>query len=275
MEHAAVLPTARHPRARGLDCLQIDLRGPNADLHSGHYGGVAPNAPVALAQLIASMKAPDGGVLVEGFYDRVRPLTERDRADIALAAPDEADLRARLGLRELVGEPGFTAAERVAARPTLDVNGIWGGFQGEGSKTVIPGRARAKITCRLVPEQDPARVEAALRAHVAAHTPPGTVARVSSLEGGARPYEVPADHPGNRAVATTLTELYGRPPVYLRNGGTLPVTGLFLDELGAYTVALGFGLPDQRVHAPNEFQRLASFERAQVAHGLFLEKCAT
>jgi acetylornithine deacetylase/succinyl-diaminopimelate desuccinylase-like protein len=260
---------------RGLTFVQIDVRGANTDLHSGHYGGTAPNAPMALAQILASMKAPDGRVLVEGFYDDVRPLTDRLRTEVAEAADDEARVRERIGLVDLIGEPGFTPGERVAVRPTLEVNGMWGGFQGEGSKTVIPCEAHAKITCRLVPDQDPDHVAALLQAHVAAHTPPGVTATVQLSRGGARPYEVPSDHPGNRAIAAVLTELYGRPPVYIRNGGTLPVTGLFLNTLGAYTVALCFGLPDQRVHAPNEFHRLSSFRRAQRAHALFLEKLAT
>jgi acetylornithine deacetylase/succinyl-diaminopimelate desuccinylase-like protein len=229
---------------------------------------------MALAQILASMKAPDGRVLVAGFYDDVRPLGEADRHEIALAADADEVVRDRLGLPELAGEPGFTPAERVAARPTLEVNGIWGGFQGAGSKTVIPNEAHAKITCRLVADQDPDRVVDAVEAHVAANTPPAVTARVVRVRDAARPYHVPADHPGNRAVAAVLEELYGRTPVYIRNGGTLPVTTLFLDALGAYTVALCFGLPDQRVHAPNEFQRLSSFERAQRAHALFLEKLA-
>src|SRR5262249_5469953 len=180
----------------------------------------------------------------------------------------------RRGRGARAGGSGFAPAGGIAARPTLEVNGMWGGFQGEGSKTVIPAEAHAKITCRLVAHQDSEKVADALVRHVEANTPPCVTATVQRSRGGSVPYHVPADHPGNRAITSVLTELYGKRPVYVRNGGTLPVTGLFRDVLGVYTVALSFGLPDQRVHAPNEFHRLASFRRAQRAMALFLHRLA-
>jgi acetylornithine deacetylase/succinyl-diaminopimelate desuccinylase-like protein len=166
-------------------------------------------------------------------------------------------------VRDLVGEEGFTPAERSSARPTLDVNGIWGGFQGAGVKTVIPSEAHAKITCRLVPDQRPDRIVEALQAYVTAHTPWGVDVSVEPLAGSALPYLMPRDFWANRAAAATLADLYGVPPYYRRLGSTLPLAGTLLDLLDTYTVTLGFSLDDERFHAPDEFFRLSSFRGAQ------------
>jgi acetylornithine deacetylase/succinyl-diaminopimelate desuccinylase-like protein len=257
---------------RGLAGLQLDLHGARTDLHSGMYGGTVQNPLHALVQLLASMRGPDGRILVEGFYDDVVPLSEEDRRQLAAVPFDEAAYRAALGVRELFGEAGYTPLERVWARPTLELNGMWGGFQGEGNKTVLPNEAHAKITCRLVANQDPERITALLRAHVASHTPPGVEVTVRSQSGGARPYRMPADHPGNRAASAVLAELYGRPPLYVRTGGTIPVTELFRRELGIDTVSFGFGMDDEHFHAPDEFLRLASFTRGQRAYCRLLEE---
>ncbi len=172
------------------------------------------------------------------------------------------------------GEPGYSTLERQWARPTLEVNGIWGGFQEEGTKTVIPSTAHAKITCRLVANQDPHRVVELLASHVETNAPPGVVARLRSSDFAAKPYRIPDDHPGNREAHAVLEEMYGKPPYYVRMGGSIPVCGIFLEVLGAHTVVFGFGLNDERFHAPNEFFRLESFARGQRAYGVLLQRLA-
>jgi acetylornithine deacetylase/succinyl-diaminopimelate desuccinylase-like protein len=260
---------------RGLCALQIGVYGPASDLHSGVYGGAVQNPIHALVQVLASMRSPDGRILVEGFYDDVVPLSEADRALIAQVPFDEAAYKAQIGVEELFGEPGYSTYERLWARPTLEINGIWGGFQGEGIKTVLPREAHAKITCRLAANQDPDRVAEAIIAHVEKHRARGAKTVARRLPGSAKPYLMPVDHPGNRAAHAVLEELYGKPPLYVRTGATLPVSAMFLDILGAYTVSFGFGLEDEQFHAPNEFFRLASFERGQRAYCMLLERLGT
>jgi acetylornithine deacetylase/succinyl-diaminopimelate desuccinylase-like protein len=257
---------------RGLAGLQLDVRGASTDLHSGLYGGTVQNAIHALIQLIASMRGPDGRILVEGFYDDVLPLSPEDRARIAAIPFDEQAYKNLIGVHELFGEPGYSPLERVWARPTLEVNGMWGGFQGAGSKTVLPNEAHAKITCRLVANQDPDKIIGLLTAHVAQHTPPGVTVNVTPGAGRARPYLLPAEHPANQAVRDVIRELYGKEPYYVRSGGTIPVTELFQSILGIATIGFGFGLDDEGFHAPNEFMRLANFERGQEGYCLLLNR---
>ena len=257
---------------KGACALQFDVQGAHGDLHSGMYGGVVQNPIHALVQLLDSMRGEDGTILVEGFYDDVVPLSDDDRRRIAEVPFDEAAYKAELGVDELWGESGYTPRERAWGRPTLEINGIWGGFQGEGVKTVLPNQAHAKITCRLVANQDPAKIVELIRAHVETHTPPGVRVAVQRLPFTGYPYLIPADHPGNQAAHAVLEELYGRPPYYVRTGGSIPVCSLFLRELGAYTVGFGFGLPDEQLHAPNEFWRLASFRRGQQAYCTLLQR---
>ena len=256
---------------RGLCALQIDLFGPKRDLHSGQYGGAVQNPIHALVRLLDSMHSPEGNILVEGFCDAVVPLTDEQRAELAAAPFDEKAYREDLGVEGLFGEPGYSPRERTWARPTLEVNGIWGGFQGKGTKTVLPCEAHAKITCRLVPDQDPSEIVNLIAAHVGKNTPVGVKATVLNLGAGSKPYLIPADHPGNRAAAEVLTALYGKTPYHVRMGGSIAACGLFLDALNAYTVIYAFGLKDERVHAPNEFFRLSSFRKAQKAYGMLLE----
>ena len=258
---------------RGSTALQIDVRGASSDLHSGQYGGAVANPIHALVYILDSMRSPEGKVLVEGFYDDV-VFDEEDRRQIAAVPFDEAAFKRRLGVEALYGEPGYTTRERIWARPTLEVNGIWGGYHGEGTKTVLPNEAHAKITCRLVPHQDPEKIVQLLEAHARRHAPPGVRLSFVRPGGGARPYLMPADHPANRAVGEVLTALYGREPYVARSGGTLPIAELFLRELGAYLVSFAFGLDDEGFHAPNEFFRLASFERAQLGYCRVLRKLA-
>lgn len=247
--------------SRGLCGIQIEVQGPRQDLHSGGAGGAVNNPLIALAQIIASMKDRDGKILVDGFYDDVLELTEAEREAFAKVPFDEDEYKERSGVPELFGEPGFTVAERLWARPTLDVVGMWGGFQGEGIKTIIPARAACKITCRLVPHQEPDKIVELLKKHVKKCAPPGVRVIVTAFPGNSRPYVIPQDHPVIPVMSKVLKGLYGREPVTVRLGGTLPVARTFLDILGIYLVFFATSSPDENVHGPNEFFRLEEFER--------------
>lgn len=260
--------------SKGLCALQIDVKGAKTDLHSGGHGGAVQNPIHALVRLLDSMRSPEGKILVEGFYDPVIDLNDEDRALIAAVPFNEAQYKEKLGIPDVFGEPGYSTVERRWARPTLELNGIWGGFQGDGVKTVLPNEAHAKITCRLVADQDPVHVVDLIKAHVEKHAPAGVTFTVTRLPGMAKPYLMPNDHPGNRAAHTVLEELYGKAPYYTRTGGTIPVCELFLTNLGAYTVGFAFGLGDENVHAPDEFFRLSSWEKAQKAYCMLFEQIA-
>lgn len=259
---------------RGLCGVQIDVRAAKLDLHSGIYGGVVMNPIHALVMLLASMRAPDGVITVDGFYDAVRSLSDLERQRIAAVPFDVAALKAELQIPATFGEAGYTPLEASWVRPTLEINGIWGGFQGEGIKTVLPGEAHAKLTCRLVADQDPATIIDLLQDHVARHTPPGVTISVTPLPSVAYPYRVPEDEPGTRAARAVLRELYGREPYEVWSGGSIPVCSLFLQHLGVYTASFAFGLNDERQHSPDEFFRLASFRKGQSAYGKLLERLA-
>lgn len=257
---------------RGLCALQVDVTGPNRDVHSGMYGGGIQNPIHALIRIIDSLHAPDGHVLVDGFYDRVRPLSDAERASMAMIPFDEAKYKAALDVEALYGEAGFTNYERVTSRPTLEINGIYGGFQGAGTKTVIPSTAHAKITCRLVADQNPAEIAQLVKAQIERNTPPGVRVRVSVGENGAMPYLAPIEHPGHQAARDVLVEMYGKEPFYVRSGGSVPVCTLFLQSLGVYTVSFGFAMSDELQHSPNEFWRLPHFEKGQSAYCKFLHR---
>ncbi len=246
---------------RGLMYAQIDVVGSTVDLHSGGFGGVVENPANALARIIAGLKGPDGRVLIPGFYDDVIALTEADRAAFAALPFDEAAHAATIGVPSLVGEVGYEVLERRGGRPTLDVNGIWGGFQGDGAKTIIPARAHAKISCRLVPDQDPDRIFEAFRAYVEAIAPPGVTTTVTSL-GGGRASLTPIDHPATQAAARALEATFGRAPVFIREGGSIPVTASFESVLGLPVVLLGFVQPNDNAHAPDEWMDLRNYESA-------------
>ena len=244
---------------RGLMYAQIDVIGTAVDLHSGSYGGAVQNPANALAQIIAALKGPDGRIRIPGFYDDVLGLTEAERAAVAALPFDEEAYRTHLGLPALVGEVGFSTLERRGARPTLDVNGIWGGFQGEGAKTIIPAHAHAKVSSRLVANQDSQRVLEQFRAYVEEIAPPGVVVTVTDL-GGGEPSLTPIDHPATQAAARALAATFGRDPVYIREGGSIPVCASFERILGLPVVLLGFDPPDQQAHAPNEWMDVTNYE---------------
>ena len=244
---------------RGMMYAQIDVVGTAVDLHSGGYGGTVENPANALAQIIAGLKGPDGRIRVRGFYDDVAPLSEADRVALAALPFDEAAFQTNLGVPALVGEVGYTTLERRGVRPTLDVNGLWGGFEGAGSKTIIPAHAHAKVSCRLVADQDPDRIFEAFRAYVEEIAPPGVTTSVEYL-GGCHPSLTPLDHPATRAAARALEATFGQAPVYVRDGGSIPVCASFGSILGLPVVLLGFAPPDGHAHAPNEWMDLRNYE---------------
>ncbi len=257
---------------KGLVKAEIVVRGPRSDQHSGLHGGGIANPAMALAHLLASMKSADGLVTVDGFYDDVVGLTEADRAAIARIPYDEASYLAETGAPAVFGEPGYTTRERLWARPTLDVNGLTSGWQGIGSKTVHPAEARAKITCRLVAAQNPAKILAALEAHVQAHCPAGVTAELEPGSGGAGPFLVPSGHNATGIAAQVLEEVYGKAPYRTRLGGSIPVMTTLLEVLGVHAVMFGFSHDDENLHAPNEFFRLEAFRLGQAAYVRLLQR---
>ncbi len=260
--------------SKGMVGLQLDVRGARSDLHSGLHGGLAPNPLNALASLLASMWTPAGQVTVAGFYNGVHTLTESERAEIATVPFNEVSYRQSLGIEALVGEPGYGPLERNWARPTLDVNGLWGGFQGEGVKAVIASEAHAKITCRLVPNQDPAQVIAALQQHVRMHCPPGVTVTMHAIIGSSPAYTIASDHPALLVARDALRASYGRDPLMIRLGGTLPVTEFFQTDFGVDTVCLAWEMPDENLHSPNEFLRLENFDRGLRVYADLLSRLA-
>ncbi len=245
--------------SRGLVGLNFTVTGAAKDLHSGRHGGGIANPLHALARLVASLHDEDGRVAVEGFYSQVEELSPQERQAIQAIPFDEEQYLADVGAPALVGEPGYTLLERHWIRPTLDVNGLWGGYQGAGGKTVIPHAAHAKLTCRLVPAQDPADIAAKIAAHLEAHLPPGVDLSVEPAGPGVRAYALPRDHPGLLVAEQVLGVVDGQSPVRVRLGGTLPAAEVFLRELGVHTIFFSFSTADEDFHAPNEFFRLQRF----------------
>ncbi|MCS6953137.1 MAG: dipeptidase [Bryobacteraceae bacterium] len=256
---------------RGIVYAELEVQGAAHDLHSGVYGGAAPNPLQAVAEILCALKDRDGRIQIPGFYDRVQPPSPKEREAWARLPFDEEAYRAReVGAPELVGEPGVPLFERLWARPTLEVHGIRGGFTGEGAKTVIPARAVAKISMRLVPDQRPEEAFEQFRAAVERARPRGVTVQVRRIHGAA-PSVVNPDSPFIRAAAQALTEVFGRETVYVRSGGSIPIVGLFDAHLGIPSVMMGFGLPDDNLHAPNEKFHLPNFYRGIEAVARYFE----
>jgi acetylornithine deacetylase/succinyl-diaminopimelate desuccinylase-like protein len=244
---------------RGITYMQVDVRNSDVDLHSGSYGGAVINPANALASMIASLHDENRHVTVPGFYDDVVELTPDDRAALAALPFNEANYLAGIDAKATQGEAGFSTVERRGARPTLDVNGIWGGFTGDGSKTIIPAHAHAKISCRLVTAQDPARIALQVEAALKAAAPRGLQVEVQNL-GNGYPFLTPLGDPYLSAAANALKETFGADPLYIREGGSIPIAALFQRELLLPVVLLGFTPPDDNAHAPNESMDLGNFE---------------
>lgn len=249
---------------RGIAVAEVHVTTATTDLHSGLYGGAAPNAAQVLCELVAACKAPGGRIAIPGFYDRVIEPTAAEREAYAALPFDEERLRQALGLEGFAGEAGYTPYERATVRPTFEINGMWSGFTGEGSKTVIPREAHAKITCRLVPDQDPAEILELLAAHLRRICPPYAKVNVE-LGPGARPWKASIDHPATAAAIRALEETFGQKVALAPTGGSIPIVET-LDRLtGAPMVLMGFADPDCNAHAPNEFFSLETFRLAREA----------
>jgi acetylornithine deacetylase/succinyl-diaminopimelate desuccinylase-like protein len=256
---------------RGMVYAELHVEGANHDLHSGVYGGAAPNPLQAVAEIISALKDPDGHIRIPGFYDRVVPPSPKEREAWARLPFDERDYTEKeMGARELVGEPGIPLFERLWARPTFEVHGIRGGFTGEGAKTVIPARAVAKISTRLVADQDPAEAAAQLKQAVAKACPRGVTAELKPLH-SAPPSLVNPDNRFIHAAADAMSEVFGKPTVYIRSGGSIPIVAAFEQSLGIPSVMMGFGLPDDNLHAPNEKLHLPNFYRGIEAVARYLD----
>ncbi len=256
---------------RGLSYLQIDVQGPVRDLHSGSFGGPVANPAFVLSQILASLKDADDRVLIPGFYDRVRELTPEEKDAFASLPFDEAAYCADLGVTKLAGERGYMPLEQLWARPTLEVNGLLSGFTEEGAKTVLPSRAMAKVSMRLVPDQDHNEIDELFERYVLAQAPETVSVEVTSMHGGA-PWVASLDHPALRAAANAVEAGFGKRPVFQREGGTIPIVSTFQDLLGIPTVLMGIGLPDENAHAPNENLYLPNFFNGIKASAYFLSE---
>ena len=243
---------------RGLTYIEVEITGPNRDLHSGVYGGAVANPITILAQMIASLHNDKNQVTIPGFYDDVLLATAEERSEMAKAPYNEEEYKADLGVTQLWGEEGYTTNERTGIRPTLEVNGIWGGYTGEGAKTVLPSKAFAKISCRLVPNQTSEKMTKLLIDHLEKIAPAYVTVKASEHHGG-DPYLTPVDSQEYQAASKAIEATFGKAPIPVRGGGSIPITALFESELGLKTVFLGFGLDSDNLHSPNEKFDLANF----------------
>ncbi|MFW6293368.1 MAG: dipeptidase [Spirochaetota bacterium] len=259
---------------RGLAYFELTVRGPERDLHSGSFGGIVHNPAQAIAELVAGMHDENGSVTLPGFYDRVRALDEDERARLAkVPVGDEEALRLS-GVPKLWGEDGFTVVERTGARPTLEINGIWGGYTGPGAKTVIPAEAHAKISTRLVPDQKHEEVREQLEKYLVEHAPDTVSWEIEELAGGAA-FICDPDSPAHEAFAAALHDVWGREPVLARIGGSVPVASEVEQILGMPSILTGFALPNDQVHSPNESQHVENWYRGIEAVTRFLYRYAT
>jgi acetylornithine deacetylase/succinyl-diaminopimelate desuccinylase-like protein len=236
---------------RGLAYLEVEVTGPERDLHSGLYGGAVHNPAIALCEMIASLHDERGHIAIPGFYDAVPELEPEEREELARVPFDREAWLEEAAVKSDWGEPGYTVIERTTARPTLDVNGIWGGYIEPGAKTVLPSKAFAKISMRLVPEQDPARIAQLVAGHLKTIAPETVTVEVRDLHGG-KGALMRRDTPAMRAAVAAYSEVFGQTPAFTREGGSIPVVATFQEVLGIDSVLMGFGLPDDNLHAPNE-----------------------
>jgi acetylornithine deacetylase/succinyl-diaminopimelate desuccinylase-like protein len=243
---------------RGLCYIQVEVTGPARDLHSGQYGGAVYNPIQALTEMLASLKDHNGRITVPGFYDKVVPIGEAERQLLACSPFSEAEFMQDAGVKGVWGEAGYTTKEQVTARPSLEFNGIWGGFTGEGPKTVLPAKAYAKISCRLVANQDHLEIAELLQERLKRIAPPQVTVEVMRLHGGHGAL-INLDSKYMRAAGKVLQEVFGNAPVYEREGGSIPVVATFQKVLGIDSIMLGFGLPDDGLHSPNERFYLPNF----------------
>jgi acetylornithine deacetylase/succinyl-diaminopimelate desuccinylase-like protein len=258
---------------RGLVYFQIDLRGTKSDLHSGSFGGAVANPNMVLAQILSQMKDRSGKIKIPGFYDDVRELTSEEREQWKLLPFNERRYAKELGAPKLFGESGYSTLERVWARPTLEVNGLLGGFTGEGAKTVIPAVAMAKVSMRLVPDQDPDKIAQLFEAYVKKIAPKTVEVKVTRMHGG-KPWMTEFDNPFVQAAGRAIEKGFGKTPVFNREGGSIPVVATFQEILGLPSVLFGVGLPDENAHAPNEKLDLGNFHGGVIASAYLYDEIA-
>jgi acetylornithine deacetylase/succinyl-diaminopimelate desuccinylase-like protein len=243
---------------RGLSYIEVELTGPNRDLHSGVYGGAVANPITILAKMIASLHDENNHITIPGFYDNVVESTPEERALMAEAPFDEEEFKRDLGIKETWGEKGYSTNERTGIRPTLELNGIWGGYTGEGAKTVLPSKAFAKISCRLVPDQQSDEITKLLIDHLHSITPPYVTLK-AELHHGGEPYMTPIDSDGYKAAEKAIETTFGKKPIPVRGGGSIPICSLFEKELGLKIVFMGFGLDSDNLHSPNEKYEIVNY----------------
>ena len=258
---------------RGLSYMEVEVTGPNRDLHSGVYGGGVDNPVNVLCQMIASLKDADGRITIPGFYDKVIELTTEERTEMAKAPFDLVEYKRDLGIREVGGEAGYSTIERTSVRPTLDENGIWGGYTGEGAKTVLPGKASAKISMRLVPNQTPDEITELFKTHFESIAPASVQVSVRAHHGGF-PYVTPTDSIEFEAASRAMEESWGKKPIPTRGGGSIPIVALFEKELGIKSILMGFGLDIDALHSPNESYGLFNFYKGIETIPLFFKHYA-
>lgn len=243
---------------RGLSYMEVEVTGPNRDLHSGVYGGAVANPANVLSKMIASLHDEDGRVTIPGFYDKAIELSKAERNGLNKAPFNLEEYKRELGIGEIQGEKGYTTLERTGTRPTLDVNGIWGGYTGEGAKTVLPSKASAKISMRLVPNQDPHEISELFTKHFISIAPKTVKVKVIAHHGG-EPAVTPTDSVAFKAASKAFEEVWGKSPIPTRDGGSIPIVALFKKELGLDTVLMGFGLDTDALHSPNEHYGIKNF----------------
>ncbi len=243
---------------RGLSYLEVELTGPNRDLHSGLFGGAVGNPANLLAKMIASLTDENNHITIPGFYDDVLAVSDSERADMSKAPFSLEDYKSALDIEEVVGEKGYTTNERTGIRPSLDVNGIWSGYTGEGAKTVLPSKAYAKISMRLVPNQDSEKIDELFISHFRRMSPEGTRVKVKSLHGG-QGYVTPVDFSAYRAAGRAIEKSFGKTPIPVRSGGSIPIVSDFEEVLGIKSILMGFGLDSDAIHSPNENYPLFNF----------------
>jgi acetylornithine deacetylase/succinyl-diaminopimelate desuccinylase-like protein len=243
---------------RGLSYVEVEVTGPNRDLHSGMYGGAVANPVNILCEMIASMKNDNHHITIPGFYDDVIELSEAERKDLNRAPFKLEEYKKALDINDVSGEAGYNTLERVSIRPTLDVNGIWGGYTGEGAKTVLPSKAFAKISMRLVPNQDPDKITKLFGDYFTAIAPASVKVKVKPHHGG-EPALTPTDSIAYKSASKAFEEVWGKTPIPMRSGGSIPIVSLFEKELGLKTVLMGFGLDEDAIHSPNESYRVENY----------------
>ena len=243
---------------RGLSYMEVEVTGPNRDLHSGVYGGAVANPANVLSKMIASLHDENGRVTIPGFYDKVAELSATEREAINKAPFSLDEYKKELGIEEVSGEKGYTTLERTGIRPTLDVNGIWGGYTGEGAKTVLPGKASAKISMRLVPNQSPSEITELFTKHFLSLAPKSVKVKITAHHGGEAAV-TPTDSTAFKAASSAFEEVWGKKPIPTRDGGSIPIVALFKKELGLDTVLMGFGLDTDALHSPNEHYGIKNF----------------